>query len=98
MLNSDLSSSTHSVCECDHLTHFAILLSPGATFSSTHTLALRVIGYVGVSLSVVAMAATIFILAISKLVIKLKKKRLLSCHFSLDRICAAIYTSISARV
>ena len=82
VLNSDLSSSTHSVCECDHLTHFAILLSPGATFSSTHTLALRVIGYVGVSLSVVAMAATIFILAISKLVIKLKKKTVIVSFFS----------------
>ncbi len=65
-LNLDLSSSSQSVCECNHLTHFAILLSPGAKFSVAHTLALRVIGYAGVSISVVAMIATIITLLLSK--------------------------------
>lgn len=64
VLNPDLSNSTQSVCECNHLTHFAILLSPGAHFSKAHSFALRVIGYVGVSISEVAMLATIIVLVL----------------------------------
>ena len=59
MLNSELSNSSHSVCECNHLTHFAILLSPGAEFTKAQVLSLEIIGYVGVSISLVAMLATI---------------------------------------
>ena len=65
-LRNDLSSSSQSVCECNHLTHFAILLSPGAEFSGSHVLALRTIGYVGVSISLVALTATIIILSCLK--------------------------------
>jgi len=36
--NDNLSNTTVTVCECNHLTHFAILLSPGPVVSSCHTL------------------------------------------------------------
>lgn len=65
-LRKDLSNPSQSVCECNHLTHFAILLSPGAVFSETHILALRTIGYMGVSISLVALIATILILSCLK--------------------------------
>ena len=55
-------NSTSTVCRCNHLTHFAILLSarPLSDLSQTHILALQITGYIGVSVSLVAMAATIF--------------------------------------
>ena len=62
MKNEGLSNVSVTVCECDHLTHFAIVLSP-APINITNpvvTLSLEIIGYVGVSISLVAMAATIF--------------------------------------
>ena len=61
-LNSDLSNASHTVCECNHLTHFAILLSPGLNISATHVVALQFIGYVGVSISVASMMLTVFML------------------------------------
>ena len=36
--NENLSNTTATVCECNHLTHFAILLSPGPVVSSSDTL------------------------------------------------------------
>ena len=36
--NNNLSNTTVTVCQCNHLTHFAILLSPGPVVSSCHTL------------------------------------------------------------
>jgi len=33
--NDNLSNTTVTVCECNHLTHFAILLSPGPVVSSS---------------------------------------------------------------
>ena len=55
-----LSNSSYTVCECDHLTHFAILLSPvPLNFSDGVVLSLEAIGYVGVAISLVAMAITI---------------------------------------
>ncbi len=58
--NDDLSNISVTVCECTHLTHFAILLSASPQNLSTGvTLSLEVIGYVGVSVSLVAMAITI---------------------------------------
>ena len=56
-----------TVCECNHLTHFAILLS-ASPFNLTQevTLSLEIIGYVGVSISLVAMALTITTFAILK--------------------------------
>ncbi len=49
------------MCECNHLTHFAILLSAAPlNLSEPILLSLEVIGYVGVSISLVAMALTVF--------------------------------------
>ena len=58
-----LSSNLSTVCECTHLTHFAILLSASPIIPENRhvQLSLDIIGYVGVSLSVVAMAVTVFI-------------------------------------
>ena len=36
--NDNLSNTMVTVCECNHLTHFAILLSPGPVVSSSHML------------------------------------------------------------
>ncbi|XP_064406830.1 adhesion G protein-coupled receptor L3-like isoform X2 [Halichondria panicea] len=57
--NDSLSNSTHTVCECTHLTNFAILLSSQPIVGGVHAFVLGLIGYVGVSLSVLAMLATI---------------------------------------
>ncbi|XP_064406825.1 uncharacterized protein LOC135351685 isoform X2 [Halichondria panicea] len=60
--NDSLSNSTHTVCECTHLTNFAILLSSQPIVGGVHAFVLEVIGYIGVSLSVLAMLATILAL------------------------------------
>ena len=58
--NENLSNTSVTVCECNHLTHFAILLSAAPPeFSQPVTLSLQIIGYVGVSISLVAMSLTI---------------------------------------
>jgi latrophilin and seven transmembrane domain-containing 1 len=61
-------NSTSTVCRCNHLTHFAILLSaqPLSDLSQPQTLALQITGYIGVSVSLVAMAATIFVFVFLK--------------------------------
>ena len=57
--NDGLSNISVTVCECTHLTHFAILLSAAPQKLSTGvTLSLEVIGNMGVSVSLVAMAIT----------------------------------------
>ena len=61
--NDNLSNSTHTVCQCTHLTNFAILLSARPlALSRAVALSLEIIGYIGVSLSVIAMVATIITL------------------------------------
>ena len=65
--NDSLSNSTHTVCECTHLTNFAILLSARPLdLPAGVALSLSVIGYIGVALSVAAMVATIVALAALK--------------------------------
>ena len=60
--NDTLSNTSVTVCECTHLTHFAILLSAAPIeLSAPVTLSLQIIGYVGVAVSLVAMALTVFI-------------------------------------
>ena len=62
-----LSNTSVTVCECDHLTHFAILLSAAPLdLTDAVMLSLDTIGYVGVSVSLVAMASTIFTFAALK--------------------------------
>jgi hypothetical protein len=60
-LNRAESTEGRIVCECTHLTHFAVLLSPGAEIGQKHAFALSVVGYIGVPLSLVAMAITVLI-------------------------------------
>ena len=56
-----LSNTSVTVCECNHLTHFAILLSAAPlNLTDAVVLSLEVIGYVGVSVSLVAMGLVIF--------------------------------------
>ena len=58
--NENLSNIYVTVCECNHLTHFAILLNATPPENSQPvTLSLQIIGYVGVSISLVAKALTI---------------------------------------
>ena len=54
--NEALSNVSTTVCECYHLTHFAILLSATPLNS---TLSLEIVGYVGVAVSLVAMTLTV---------------------------------------
>ena len=69
--NDSLSNSTHTVCECTHLTNFAILLSSQPIVGGVHAFVLEVIGYIGVSLSVLAMLATIVALVYLRYVVTL---------------------------
>ena len=56
-----LSNTSVTVCECNHLTHFAILLSAAPlNLTDSALFSLEIIGYVGVSVSLVAMGLTIF--------------------------------------
>ena len=58
--NEALSSDISTVCECTHLTHFAILLSAKPVISQDPhvSISLSIIGYVGVAVSVVALVMT----------------------------------------
>eukprot|EP00731_Ephydatia_muelleri_P003333 Em0001g3333a len=59
------SSSTTTVCFCYHLTHFAILLSPGVeSISKGDDKALYVIEVMGAVISLIALAATVFTYAL----------------------------------
>ena len=60
-LNQAESVGGRIVCECTHLTHFAVLLSPGVELEQKHAFALSLVGYIGVPFSLVAMAITIVI-------------------------------------
>lgn len=63
----ELSNISVTVCECSHLTHFAILLSPvPLDLSRNNVLSLQVISYVGVVISLIAMAITIATFTILK--------------------------------
>ena len=56
-----LSNTSVTVCECDHLTHFAMMLSASPlNLTDAVVLSLEVVGYVGVSVSLVAMVLVIF--------------------------------------
>uniref|UniRef100_A0A1I7YR16 Latrophilin Cirl n=1 Tax=Steinernema glaseri TaxID=37863 RepID=A0A1I7YR16_9BILA len=48
-------NDTHSVCECDHLTHFAVLMDVhGLELSTVHDVSLTFLTYAGCTLSVVS--------------------------------------------
>ena len=59
-LNQQQSNSSSSICECNHLTHFAILISGRSLdLPPEYALVLRSIDYVAISISLVAMATTV---------------------------------------
>jgi hypothetical protein len=60
-MNEAESTERKTVCECNHLTHFAVLLSPGVEFGEKHEFALQTIGYIGITISLFAMAITVLI-------------------------------------
>ena len=60
-MNKEESTTKKTVCECSHLTHFAVLLSPGVEFGTKHRLALQTIGYIGIIISLFAMAITVLV-------------------------------------
>ena len=65
-----LSNTSVTVCECDHLTHFAILLSAAPlNHTDASMLPLEIIGYVGAAISLVAMGLTITTFTILRYVI-----------------------------
>lgn len=61
IMNKAESTTRKTVCECNHLTHFAVLLSPGVKFGEKHEFALQTIGYIGITVSLFAMAITVLI-------------------------------------
>ena len=66
--NEDLSSNRFTICECTHLTHFALLLSakPLLPQNPHVTISLAFIGYVGVAVSVVTMMLTVITFTVFK--------------------------------
>ncbi len=60
--NIELSTTFNTVCECNHLTHFSILLSPRPIdITGSLALSLSIFGSIGVIISVVAMTVTVII-------------------------------------
>ena len=63
-------TANSTICRCNHLTHFAILLSAqpliNNVLSQPQILALQITGYIGVSVSLVAMVATVFVFVFLK--------------------------------
>ncbi|CAD6244270.1 GSCOCG00013317001-RA-CDS [Cotesia congregata] len=54
------SNETHTVCECNHLTNFAVLMDVHAVkLDMTHQVALQIVTYVGCIISVVCLVLTI---------------------------------------
>ena len=77
LTNSSIPEST--ICHCNHLTHSAILLSVRPlVIPSPQVLALQIIGYIGVPISLIAMAATVFVFLFLEYKIISKKKPLVT--------------------
>ena len=67
--NEEISNEDVTVCECNHLTHFAILLSAAPlNFTEPIVLSLEVIGIVGTTISLIAMVITITVFIVLKYV------------------------------
>jgi hypothetical protein len=56
----ELTNHTHTICQCDHLTNFAILMDVHATYlPPSHQMALQIITYIGCIISVVCLLLAI---------------------------------------
>uniref|UniRef100_A0A8C4N3M1 Uncharacterized protein n=1 Tax=Eptatretus burgeri TaxID=7764 RepID=A0A8C4N3M1_EPTBU len=59
-LNGTLSTSAQSVCHCDHLTHFGVLVDNGTpALSPMNSLTLSILSYMGSSVSIICLFLTI---------------------------------------
>ena len=60
-------TATMTVCECNHLTHFAILISARPIELSQQQISvLQITGYIGLSMSLLAMAITVLVFIYQK--------------------------------
>jgi hypothetical protein len=56
----EMTNHTHTICQCDHLTNFAILVDVHATYlPPSHQVALQIITYIGCIISVVCLLLAI---------------------------------------
>ena len=95
----NLSNASVTVCECDHLTHFAILMSAAPlNLTDAVVLSLETIGYLGVSISLIAMGLTVFTFAAIKYACQclyLHSLTHIAPPLSLDLSAICVPTSIS---
>ena len=91
-----LSNTSVTVCECHHLTHFAILLSAAPlNLTDAVVLSLEVVGYVGVSVSLVAMGLVIFTFVAFKYVCVMCMCKLIAPPLSPGHSTTCVTTSTS---
>uniref|UniRef100_A0A8C6WBB8 Adhesion G-protein coupled receptor D1 n=1 Tax=Nannospalax galili TaxID=1026970 RepID=A0A8C6WBB8_NANGA len=91
---------THSVCRCTHLTNFAILMQVvPLELTHGHQVALSSISYVGCSLSVLCLAATLVTFAVLSSVNTIRNQRYhIHANLSFAVLVAQVLLLISFRV
>ncbi|KAL6049708.1 hypothetical protein STEG23_021221, partial [Scotinomys teguina] len=91
---------THSVCHCTHLTNFAILMQVvPLQLTHGHQVALSSISYVGCSLSVLCLAATLVTFAVLSSVSTIRNQRYhIHANLSFAVLVAQVLLLISFRV
>ncbi|KAM6930582.1 adhesion G-protein coupled receptor D1 isoform 1-T1 [Xenentodon cancila] len=89
---------SYSVCLCNHLTNFAILMQVVPLKLTTgHTMALSVIGYVGCSISIFCLAITLVTFAVLSSVSTIRNQRYhIHANLSFAILVAEIFLLISA--
>uniref|UniRef100_A0A8C4IRE2 Adhesion G protein-coupled receptor D1 n=1 Tax=Dicentrarchus labrax TaxID=13489 RepID=A0A8C4IRE2_DICLA len=90
---------TYSVCLCNHLTNFAILMQVVPIKLTTgHRVALSTIGYVGCSISIICLAITLVTFAVLSSVSTIRNQRYhIHANLSFAILVAEILLLISAR-
>ncbi|XP_034068636.1 adhesion G-protein coupled receptor D1 isoform X1 [Gymnodraco acuticeps] len=90
---------TYSVCLCNHLTNFAILMQVVPLKLTTgHRVALSTIGYVGCSISIICLAITLVTFAVLSSVSTIRNQRYhIHANLSFAILVAEILLLISAR-
>ncbi|EDV19685.1 uncharacterized protein TRIADDRAFT_33101, partial [Trichoplax adhaerens] len=68
-------SETYTVCSCNHLTHFAIMLQITEVFRNFMFNILQFITYIGIGFSIISMAITIFCYTFLRYMRKLNTER-----------------------
>uniref|UniRef100_A0A8C8A3S3 Adhesion G protein-coupled receptor D1 n=1 Tax=Oryzias sinensis TaxID=183150 RepID=A0A8C8A3S3_9TELE len=90
---------SYSVCLCNHLTNFAILMQVvPLKLTTSHMMALSVIGYVGCSISIFCLAITLVTFAVLSSVSTMRNQRYhIHANLSFAILVAQILLLISAR-